>query len=42
LTKRWIRWWLSTGITVGAMRAVVRAITLSAQSFPSLQRGRMP
>ena len=39
LTKRWIRWRLSTGITVGAVRADVRAITLFAQSFPSLQRG---
>jgi len=39
LTKRWIRWRLSTGITVGAVRADVRAITLFAQSFPSLHRG---
>ncbi|MFR9802679.1 tyrosine-type recombinase/integrase [Pseudonocardia sp. RS010] len=39
LTKRWIRWRLSTGISVGAVRSDVRAITLFAQSFPSLQRG---
>ncbi|HEX5349628.1 MAG TPA: site-specific integrase [Pseudonocardiaceae bacterium] len=39
LTKRWIRWRLSTGISVGAVRADIRAITLFAQSFPSLQRG---
>ena len=39
MTKRWIRWRLSTGITVGAVRADVRAITLFAQSFPSLHRG---
>jgi integrase len=39
LTKRWIRWRLSTGISVGAVRMDVRAITLFAQSFPSLQRG---
>lgn len=39
LTKRWIRWRLSTGISVGAVRADVRAITLFAQSFPSLHRG---
>lgn len=39
LTKRWIRWRLSTGISVGAARADVRAITLFAQSFPSLHRG---
>lgn len=39
LTKRWIRWRLSTGISVGAARADVRAITLFAQSLPSLVRG---
>jgi len=39
LTKRWIRWRLSTGISVGAVRSDVRAITLFAQAFPSLQRG---
>ena len=39
LAKRWIRWRLSTGISVGAVRADIRAITVFAQSFPSLQRG---
>lgn len=39
LTKRWIRWRLSTGINVGTVRADIRAITLFAQSFPSLHRG---
>ena len=39
LTKRWIRWRLSTGISVTAVSADVRAITLFAQSFPSLLRG---
>lgn len=39
LTKRWIRWRLSTGISVGTVRSDVRSITLFAQSFPSLQRG---
>jgi integrase len=39
LTKRWIRWRLSTGISVGTVRADIRAITLFAQSFPTLHRG---
>ena len=40
MTKRWIRWRLSTGISVSAVRMDVRAITLFAQSFPVLlQRG---
>ena len=39
LTKRWIRWRLSTGIGVGTVRSDIRAVTLFAQAFPSLQRG---
>lgn len=39
LTKRWIRWRLSTGISVTAVSADVRAITLFAKAFPSLTRG---
>lgn len=39
LTKRWARWRLSTGIGIGTVVADVRAITLFAQSCPSLQRG---
>jgi len=39
LTKRWARWRLSTGTTVGTVEADVRAITGFAQSCPSLHRG---
>lgn len=39
LTKRWARWRLSTGISVGTVGAGVRAITLFAQSLPALLRG---
>jgi len=39
LTKRWARWRLSTGIGMSTVIADVRAITLFAQSCPSLQRG---
>lgn len=39
LTKRWIRWRLSTGITLATVSGDVRAITLFAQSFPALARG---
>jgi integrase len=39
LAKRWIRWRMSTGTSVGTVRADVRAITFFARSCPSLQRG---
>jgi integrase len=39
LTKRWARWRLSTGISVGTVGADIRAITLFSESFPALQRG---
>jgi integrase len=39
LTKRWVRWRLSTGTSLTTVAADVRAITGFAQSFPSLQRG---
>jgi integrase len=39
LAKRWIRWRLSTGTSVGTTRADIRALTFFAQSCPSLQRG---
>lgn len=39
MTKRWARWRLSTGTALTTVVADVRAITLFAQSFPSLQRG---
>lgn len=39
LTKRWIRWRLSTGIGVGTVRSDIRAVTRFAQAFLSLQRG---
>jgi len=39
LTKRWVRWRLSTGIGVGTVIADVRAVTTFARSCPSLQHG---
>jgi integrase len=39
LTKRWVRWRLSTGTALPTVWADVRAITLFARSFPSLRRG---
>lgn len=39
LTKRWARWRLSIGISVGTVGAGIRAITLFAQSLPALLRG---
>jgi hypothetical protein len=39
LVKRWIRWRLSTGTSVGTVRADIRALTFFAQSCPTLQRG---
>jgi integrase len=39
LAKRWARWRLSTGTALSTVLADVRAITLLAQSFPSLKRG---
>jgi integrase len=39
LTKRWVRWRLSTGTGLGTVIADVCAITRFAQSCPSLQRG---
>lgn len=39
LTKRWARWRLSTGIAVATVGADIRAITLFAQSFPTLRNG---
>ena len=39
LAKRWARWRLSTGTALATVLADVRAITRSARSFPSLQRG---
>jgi integrase len=39
LTKRWARWRLSTGISIAAVVADVRAITRLSESCPSLQRG---
>jgi integrase len=39
LTKRWARWRLSTGISIGTVSADVRAITGFAQCFPALHRG---
>jgi integrase len=39
LVQRWIRWRLSTGTSVGTVRADLRAIILFAQSCSSLQRG---
>ncbi|MHB1519637.1 MAG: tyrosine-type recombinase/integrase [Acidimicrobiales bacterium] len=39
LTKRWARWRVSTGISMTAVIADVRAITRFSESCPSLQRG---
>ncbi len=39
LTKRWTRWRLSTGTSIGTVSADVRAITGLAQCFPTLHRG---
>jgi len=39
LTKRWVRWRMSTGIALPTVGADIRAITQFSQSFPALRRG---
>jgi integrase len=39
LTKRWARLRMSTGVALATVGADIRAITLFAQSFPSLRNG---
>ena len=39
LAKRWARWRLSTGISVGAVDNGVLAVTRLAEAFPQLRRG---